>query len=153
MEPENQQLTFITMLLVGTLLGLMYDTYQVFWTRSRYKHFFTWLTDLLYWLVSFAIVALSLFFTNGGELRFYVFIGLIGGAAAYFRFASSYVTGLLLRLIRLFMACVRFFKNLLAFFLLRPLQQAGRLVGKPLAFIRRTAGNWYRHWQVPPEKK
>ena len=99
MDMGNQILTFATMIGVGLFLGLLFDMYRVSLGKRRQNRILIWTMDLLYWLVCVLVVFFALLFTNGGELRFYIFIGLVSGALFYYRLLSRYVIAFLMKVL------------------------------------------------------
>src|SRR5919205_1257688 len=80
MTLSTQFLTMLSMIGMGSLFGAMFDTYQRFLNRPKQKRL---------------IIFYTLFLVNNGELRFYIFIALICGFAAY----QSLFKGIYLRLL------------------------------------------------------
>lgn len=72
------------MLCGGGLLGLLYDVCRVFAKEFRFARFQTLIVDLCYWLAAAVIVFKLLYTGNHGDLRIYVFIGLLVGGWLYF---------------------------------------------------------------------
>lgn len=83
MNLSTQFLTMLSMIGMGSLFGVMFDTYQRFLKRPKRKHWIVFFNDVLFWMVQALIIFYTLFLVNNGELRFYIFIALICGFAAY----------------------------------------------------------------------
>lgn len=86
-----QFVTFATMFVSGALLGIIFDTYRVVsrpfkWSRLTFSLF-----DIIYWIIATVVVFGVLFVSNDGELRFFIFIGLLLGTWFYFSLVSSYM--------------------------------------------------------------
>ncbi|MFC0559595.1 spore cortex biosynthesis protein YabQ [Halalkalibacter alkalisediminis] len=78
-----QLYTMLSMAAMGIYLGAAIDTYGRF-TRKRPS--FNWLVacnDVLFWLVQALVVFYVLLQANNGEIRFYIFLALVCGFAAY----------------------------------------------------------------------
>ncbi|WP_332697265.1 spore cortex biosynthesis protein YabQ [Halalkalibacter lacteus] len=78
-----QLYTMLSMAAMGLYIGAAIDTYGRF-TRKRPS--FNWLVacnDLLFWLVQALVVFYVLLQANNGEIRFYIFLALVCGYAAY----------------------------------------------------------------------
>jgi spore cortex biosynthesis protein YabQ len=71
------------MVLMGIWIGMAVDTYGRFIHEKRKWHWFHFLNDLLFWLVQALLVFYVLLHVNHAEIRFYIFIALICGYAAY----------------------------------------------------------------------
>ncbi|WP_409272976.1 spore cortex biosynthesis protein YabQ [Neobacillus sp. SCS-31] len=78
-----QFLTMAAMVSAGAGFGAMLDTYQRFLNRPKRKNWITFINDILFWVVQALIVFYVLFHVNKGEVRFYIFIALFCGFAAY----------------------------------------------------------------------
>lgn len=74
----------------GWALGVLFDVYRVV---SRTLHLSRWIMavlDLVYWIAATLFVFKILYYSNQGEVRFFVFLGLLLGTVFYFYFISSY---------------------------------------------------------------
>ena len=83
MTLSTQFLTMLSMIGMGSLFGVMFDTYQRFLDRPNRKSWIVFFNDLLFWVIQALIIFYILFLVNNGELRFYIFIALLCGFAAY----------------------------------------------------------------------
>ncbi|WP_066368124.1 spore cortex biosynthesis protein YabQ [Neobacillus fumarioli] len=83
MTLSTQFLTMISMIGMGSLFGAMFDTYQRFLQRPKRKQWIVFINDLLFWIIQAMLVFYTLFLVNSGEIRFYIFIALLCGFAAY----------------------------------------------------------------------
>ena len=80
------------MLCSGGLLGMLYDICRIFAKEFRFTRFLTLIVDFLYWAAAAVIVFKLLYTGNYGELRVYVFIGLIAGGWLYFLLLSEWTS-------------------------------------------------------------
>ncbi|RDU34790.1 spore cortex biosynthesis protein YabQ [Neobacillus piezotolerans] len=78
-----QFLTMAAMVSAGAAFGAMLDTYHRFLNRKNRKSWITFVNDILFWVVQALIVFYVLFHVNKGEIRFYIFLALLCGFAAY----------------------------------------------------------------------
>jgi|SRR3954469_9437849 spore cortex biosynthesis protein YabQ len=83
MTLSTQFLTMLSMIGMGSLFGAMFDTYQRFLNRPKQKAWIVFINDILFWVIQALIIFYTLFIVNSGELRFYIFIALLCGFAAY----------------------------------------------------------------------
>jgi spore cortex biosynthesis protein YabQ len=95
MTLSTQFLTMLSMIGMGSLFGVMFDTYQRFLDRPNRKSWIVFFNDLLFWVIQALIIFYILFLVNNGELRFYIFVALLCGFAAY----QSLFKGIYLRLL------------------------------------------------------
>jgi spore cortex biosynthesis protein YabQ len=121
MSLSTQFITMISMIGMGALFGAMLDTYQRFLKRPKRKVWIVFLNDLLFWAVQALIVFYVLFLSNKGELRFYIFVALLCGFAAYQSLLGSFYRKLLEIVISTAMAIYRFFKNAIRLLVYKPI--------------------------------
>lgn len=80
----NQAGAFTSTIIIGMSAGLLYDYYRAFRAAFKLKKTGTFVGDIIYWLVTTALVFGMLLWGTWGELRLYVFIGIGLGALLYF---------------------------------------------------------------------
>ena len=121
MTLSTQLITLLSMIGMGSLFGAMFDTYQRFLNRPKRKQWIVFLNDLLFWIIQAVIIFYTLFLVNNGELRFYIFLALICGFAAY----QSLFKGIYLRLleitIKTIIAISRFIKKTFQLLIFKPI--------------------------------
>lgn len=69
---------------LGFLLGAFYDVFRVIRLMMRPSARVIFFQDLLYFTLSSVITFLFALAVTGGELRFYLFLGLVTGFMAYY---------------------------------------------------------------------
>ena len=120
MTLSTQFFTMLSMIGMGSLFGAMFDTYQRFLNRPKKKAWIVFINDLLFWIIQALLIFYTLFLVNNGELRFYIFIALVCGFAAY----QSLFKGIYLRflemLIHSVIAIVKFFKKTFQILIYKP---------------------------------
>jgi spore cortex biosynthesis protein YabQ len=137
MTLSTQFLTMLSMVGMGSLFGVMFDTYQRFLNRPRRNRWLVFFNDLLFWIIQALLIFYILFLVNNGELRFYIFIALLCGFAAY----QSLIKGVYLRLLEISILTVisiyRFIKNTLHLLVYKPVLGLARLVILIIFFLGR----------------
>ncbi len=68
---------------MGSYLGAAIDTYNRFLFRSKRKSWLVFVNDIFFWILQGLIFFYVLFVINQGELRFYIFLAILCGFAAY----------------------------------------------------------------------
>lgn len=102
MNLTTQFATMLSMIGMGSLFGMMFDTYQRFLNRPKRNRLIVFFNDLLFWMIQALLIFYSLFLVNDGELRFYIFIALLCGFAAY----QGLIKGIYLRLLEILITAV-----------------------------------------------
>ncbi len=68
----------------GIVLGFIFDVFSILKGAFHIKRkLFNDVFDLLFWAISAVIVYALAFIANGGEVRIYIFLGLITGVIIY----------------------------------------------------------------------
>lgn len=83
MTLSTQFITMLAMVGMGSFFGAALDTYNRFLKRNKRRNWLVFINDLLFWIFQGLIIFYVLFMVNEGELRFYIFIALLCGFAAY----------------------------------------------------------------------
>nr|WP_295970498.1 spore cortex biosynthesis protein YabQ [uncultured Bacillus sp.] len=83
MTLSTQFATMLAMISMGVFFGAVLDTYNRFLQRRKRKSWIVFFNDILFMAVQGLLVFYALFQVNQGELRFYIFIALFCGFAAY----------------------------------------------------------------------
>lgn len=107
---------------MGSVFGAALDTYNKFLKRSRRKSWIVFINDILFWIVQGLVIFYILFNVNKGELRFYIFVALLCGFAAY----QSLFKGLYLHLLEIVISIIistyRFFVKMFQFVIYKPIR-------------------------------
>ena len=128
---------FLLTVIMGGVMGLVYDGLRVF--RHAFPHKFIWvqLEDGLFWLTAVFLVFGVMLRASSGEIRFFSILGLLGGMGLYFLTLSRWVIAVSDRIIALVKyITVLFFRILSTPFHLvwllvrRPVLKFGRFCGK-----------------------
>lgn len=150
----DQARVFGATILTGALLGVLFDFYRVLREVLRPRGYVTAVADLLYWIVATAITILALLMCNWLELRMYVFLGLLSGAAAYYRLLSRQAIFMLARVLRLAGWLGTRLQRVLIYTLIKPVQLLLHILLFPFAKARQPAGRLWRkcrNWLAPKE--
>jgi spore cortex biosynthesis protein YabQ len=84
----NQARAFISTIVIGMSAGLLYDYYRAVRAAYQLRKIGTFVGDIIFWLVTTAMVFFMLLRGTYGELRLYVLIGIGLGALLYFHLFS-----------------------------------------------------------------
>ncbi len=95
----SQFFAFGVTVLMGITIGILFDVYRVTKGSICPRKVFTYLGDLLFWLISTLVIFFMLLIGNWGEFRLYVIIGILLGALSYIKFLSIPVVKILLYLV------------------------------------------------------
>ena len=83
----NQAYLFFIFIIDGILIGLLFDFFRISRKVIQTSNIATYVEDILFWILTGLY---SIFVFNNGELRLFMFLGIILGAFIYMLFISSY---------------------------------------------------------------
>ncbi|MFF2484457.1 spore cortex biosynthesis protein YabQ [Paenibacillus sp. NPDC058071] len=134
MTLSMQWLTMGMMLLSGIGMGVVFDGYRVVSNELRFPKWWLPVLDMVYWLASALIIFRVLYASNNGEVRAYVFLGLVIGVASYYWLFSKAVIAIVKWLIIAIRACVRFLLKCIDMLIIKPVLLLYKLVRVIIGF-------------------
>lgn len=97
----NQLYLFLIFTINGIIVGLLFDFFRISRKVFNTNDMVTYIEDILFWILAGAIVLYSVFIFNNGELRLYMFLGILLGAFIYLLFVSSYIIKINIKIINI----------------------------------------------------
>lgn len=122
MTLTTQFLTMLTMIGMGSVFGASLDTYNRFLKRTQRKSWIVFIHDILFWVVQGLAIFYILFIVNRGELRFYIFIALLCGFAAYQSLFKRMYLRLLEMVIHIIISIYRFILKVYHYVIYKPIR-------------------------------
>jgi spore cortex biosynthesis protein YabQ len=119
MSLSVQFLTTLAMIAMGIEIGAALDTYKRF--INRRKSILLFLNDFLFWVCQGLLVFLALIEVNEGELRFFIFIALLCGFAAYQSLFKKMYLSLLEWIIRVVLKTYHVTKRIIEVLVVKPI--------------------------------
>ena len=86
----NQLYTLLYFILTGITIGILFDIFRILRKSFKTSDFITYIQDFLFWILTGVILLVSIFAFNNGELRGYIFVGIIFGIIMYILLFSKY---------------------------------------------------------------
>ncbi len=146
----SQFYAFLVTILAGVIIGILFDFYRVVRGLVRPRKVFTHLGDLTFWVVSTLVIFFLLLVGNWGEMRFYVFIGILAGIGLYLKCLSRYfikIFGAAFLIIRKILMLVAKVCSTLWLIIIYPFVIIRNIVVIPIGFLGRTCAggaNWVK---------
>ncbi|MFT4415991.1 spore cortex biosynthesis protein YabQ [Fredinandcohnia humi] len=128
MTLTTQFYTMIAMIFMGGWLGASLDTYHRFLQRSKRKYIVVFVNDILFWIVQGLLIFYTLLAVNEGELRFYVFVAMLCGYAAYQSLVKTVYVKLLEYMIQTVITVYRFLIRTGELLIVKPIKLLYQLV-------------------------
>ncbi|GAA3411738.1 spore cortex biosynthesis protein YabQ [Paenibacillus hodogayensis] len=135
MNLHIQFLTLSVMAGSGAFMGILFDVYRVLSGQLRPPRWLVPLLDIGYWMIATLFVFRALLYSNDGQVRMYVFLGLLLGVWLYFRFASRFTVRFVRFCIRTVKALFRFLVKTVEVVFIKPILLLYRLVIVLLGFL------------------
>lgn len=127
----EQLISFIYFIVVGIILSIIFDIFRILRRTIKTSDIVTNIQDVLFCIITGIIILFSIFYFNKGELRLYIFIGIILGIIFYMIFISKYF-------IKINVEIINFIKKII-YLILKPfifiLNFTKSLFFKPISFI------------------
>ncbi|MDW7674003.1 MAG: spore cortex biosynthesis protein YabQ [Bacillota bacterium] len=127
----EQVTTFFMLMGAGMLMAFVFDIYRVARGIKRPPKLITHILDFIIWMILAILVFFLLIIGNWGEIRLYVFIGIIIGLGIYFKFLTRHVIRFLLALIAWIKSFFRFLLKVLSY----PVRLAKAIVIIPIGIV------------------
>ena len=126
----GQALLFLSTVLVGGAIGLLFDLFRIFRKTTRHSRLAVTLEDLFFWVAATGLTFYYMLHRNYGEIRVFSLVGVAIGLVLYLATISRWVVAVLV-------AVVNYLKRVVA--------AAVRVVMVPVRLVAA--------WAAPPLKK
>lgn len=142
MTLSEQFATMISMAVMGLWIGGSLTTYHRFIHPDKRWRWIMIFTDIFFWIVQGLLAFLVLLYVNEGHIRFYMFIALLCGFAAYKALFEKIYQILLEKLINITVRTIDLIKKTVTVIIITPLiflakllYQLVKMIGKVLLSI------------------
>ena len=108
---NNQAYLFFIFTLDGFIIGLLFDFFRILRKCFKTTNLVTYIEDILFWILTGFLVLYTIFIFNNGEIRFFMFIGIIIGIALYILLLSKYIIEINVFIINIFKNLTKNTKN------------------------------------------
>jgi len=112
---EQQIINFLVTVGLGLVMGAIFDFYYVLRCLFRPRKIFVHICDFFIWLFMIAFVFITLVYVNWGEIRFYVFLGIILGTLIYYLAFSKYIKIIYKHIIKTILKILYIIKSIVLF--------------------------------------
>lgn len=127
--------TMAVMVLSGIYLGLALDTFRRISVHWKKRPIISYSFEIGFWLLQTLIVFYLLFLVNSGEIRFYIFLACLLGFSFYQALLKTVYRQGLERLISVFRAVFRFFKQVFFILIVTPIKWIFLLSASIILFL------------------
>lgn len=86
----NQAYLFLIFVFNGIIIGILFDFFRILRKSFSGRDIITYIEDILFWILTGIILLYSFFTFNNGEIRLFMFLGVILGCIFYMITISKY---------------------------------------------------------------
>lgn len=86
---QNQAYLFLVFSLTGVAIGILFDFFRILRRTIKTNNIITYIEDVLFWILTGLLILYNIWFFNNGEIRIYMFLGIILGILIYMSTLSS----------------------------------------------------------------
>ena len=130
---SNQVIAFLWTTVCGMAVAFVYDLFRIIRKAVKTGNMVTYVQDLLYWLITAIIMFMTIYYSNDGELRGFLFLGAFIGVILYgllfsriIMSSSLFIIGIVVRIVKLILFVVSY-----------PIRMMIRLAGVAVVTFRR----------------
>ena len=128
---------FLLFILTGISIGILFDIFRILRKSFKTIDFITYIQDFLFWILAGIILLYSIFSFNNGELRGYIFIGVILGVALYMLIFSKYFVKIAVTIIsiikKIIYTPIKLIINFIVKFIVKPVSKLALKIRKAIS--------------------
>lgn len=114
--------------IIGIIIGILFDIFRILRKSFKTTDFITYIEDILFWILAGIIILFSIFKFNNGEIRSYLFIGIVFGIIIYMLTISKYV-------IKYSVIIIKFLKKVISYPVNMIKNMFFKFVVKPIRYV------------------
>lgn len=135
---QNQVYIFLIFILNGFLIGILFDSFRILRKSFNTANFITSIEDIAFWILTGLMLIYSIFKFTDGNLRFYIFLGVLLGYILYLLIFSKIY-------IKISVHIILFIKKIVYYIIIVPIAFILKIFSKiflnPIKFILRKLSN------------
>ncbi len=86
---QNQAYLFLVFSLTGVAIGVLFDFFRILRRTIKTSNVITYVEDVLFWILTGLLVLYNIWYFNNGEIRIFMFLGIILGVLIYMSTLSN----------------------------------------------------------------
>lgn len=129
---NNQAYLFVMFIINGILIGFLFDIFRILRKSFKTSDTITYIEDITFWILTGILTLYFIFTYNNGEIRLYIFLGIIFGISIYILTISkhiikfsvtiiNFVKSITMKLIKIITYPLKIVANVLKKILFRPI--------------------------------
>ena len=141
----QQLFSIFSFIITGIIIGILFDFFRILRKSFETTNFVIYLQDILFWILTGIITLFSIFQFNYGEIRAYVFLGILFGFIIYMLTISKHIIKYSVIIIKWIKKIIYYpFHAIIIFFnklLILPIQKLIKVIKETLKNIYKKTNN------------
>lgn len=114
---QNQAYLFLVFSLTGIIIGVLFDFFRILRRSIKTPNVITYIEDILFWILTGLLVLYNIWYFNNGEIRIYMFLGIILGILIYMSTLSNIIIKIFSKILQTIIKVLELpFKTIIAIF-------------------------------------
>jgi len=114
---QNQAYLFLVFTLTGVAIGILFDFFRILRKTIKTSNFITNIEDIIFWILTGLLILYNIWYFNDGEIRIYMFLGIIMGLLIYMSTLSKAIIQIFSKVLQLIINILKIpFKAISMFF-------------------------------------
>ena len=114
---QDQAYLFIVFSLTGVVIGILFDFFRILRRSFKTSNIITYVEDVLFWILTGVLILYNIWYFNNGEIRIYMFLGIIMGLLIYMRTLSNIIVSLFSKILKMLIRILEIpFKTIISIF-------------------------------------
>ncbi len=114
---QDQAYLFIVFSLTGVVIGILFDFFRILRRSFKTSNIITYVEDILFWILTGVLILYNIWYFNNGEIRIYMFLGIIMGLLIYMLTLSNIIVSLFSKILKMLIRILEIpFKTIISIF-------------------------------------
>lgn len=114
---QNQAYLFLVFALTGVTIGILFDFFRILRRTIKTSNIITYVEDVLFWILTGLLILYNIWYFNNGEIRIYMFLGIILGVLIYMSILSNILIKIFSKILQIIIKVVELpFKTIISIF-------------------------------------
>lgn len=131
----QQLYRFLVFVASGLCIGIIFDVFRILRKSFKTTDLVTSIEDILFWIITGILILYNIFRFNNGEIRSYLFLGILVGVTCYLIFLSKLFIRINVAILKYIKKFVRKVVTILLYPFRIFLSFIRKVVLKPISFI------------------
>ena len=114
---QNQAYLFLVFSLTGVAIGVLFDFFRILRRTIKTSNIITYIEDVLFWILTGLLILYNIWYFNNGEIRIYIFLGIIMGVLIYMSTLSNILIKIFSKILQVIIKVIELpIKTIITFF-------------------------------------